>query len=44
MTWWRGILGKFFGGILSIGGEDPSVQLGVAVGQGFSRVFKRVKI
>ncbi|HZK71428.1 MAG TPA: ClC family H(+)/Cl(-) exchange transporter [Clostridia bacterium] len=50
MTWWKVIIGKFVGGFLSIGSglslgrEGPSVQLGAAVGQGFSKVFKRVKI
>jgi len=50
MTWWKILLGKFIGGVLSIGSglslgrEGPSVQLGAAVGQGFSKVFKRAKI
>lgn len=50
MKWWKVIIGKFAGGVLSIGAglslgrEGPSVQLGAAVGQGFSKVFKRIKI
>ncbi|NSB14292.1 H+/Cl- antiporter ClcA [Clostridium beijerinckii] len=44
MTWWKVILGKSLGGVifigsgLSLGIEGPSVQLGAAVGQGFSKV------
>ncbi|MCB2293479.1 ClC family H(+)/Cl(-) exchange transporter [Clostridium algoriphilum] len=50
MNWLKVILGKFIGGVLSIGAglslgrEGPSVQIGAAVGQGVSDVFKRVKI
>ncbi|MDP4128182.1 MAG: H(+)/Cl(-) exchange transporter ClcA [Bacillota bacterium] len=50
MKWWKVIIGKFIGGVLvigsglSLGREGPSVQLGAAVGQGFSNVFKRIKI
>ena len=50
MNWWKVILGKFLGGIicigagLSLGREGPSIQMGAAAGQGFSRLFKRVKL
>jgi H+/Cl- antiporter ClcA len=50
MNWWKVIIGKFVGGVLvigsglSMGREGPSVQLGAAVGQGFSKVLKRIKI
>lgn len=50
MRWLRVIIMKFVGGVISIGAglslgrEGPSIQLGAAVGQGISRVFKRIKI
>ncbi len=50
MSWWKVIIGKFIGGVLSIGSglslgrEGPSVQLGSVIGQGFSKVFKRIKL
>lgn len=50
MNWWKVILGKFIGGVLcigaglSLGREGPSIQIGASVGQGFSRIFKRLKI
>lgn len=50
MSWWRILLAKFTGGVLSIGSglslgrEGPSVQLGATVGLGFSRVLKRSHI
>jgi len=50
MEWLKVIIGKFIGGVLTIGAglslgrEGPSVQIGAAVGQGVSDVFKRVKI
>lgn len=45
MKWYKIIINKFIGGVLSIGSglslgrEGPSVQLGAAVGQGFSKIF-----
>lgn len=50
MNWWKVIIGKFIGGVLAIGSglsmgrEGPSVQLGAAVGQGFSKVLNRIKL
>jgi H+/Cl- antiporter ClcA len=50
MNWLKIILGKFIGGVLcigaglSLGREGPSIQIGASVGQGFSAIFKRVKL
>ncbi|MFD3158472.1 ClC family H(+)/Cl(-) exchange transporter [Haloimpatiens sp. FM7330] len=50
MNWFSVITKKFIGGVLalaaglSLGREGPSVQMGACIGQGFSRIFKRIKI
>ncbi|MCY6369103.1 ClC family H(+)/Cl(-) exchange transporter [Clostridium ganghwense] len=50
MNWLNVVVKKFIGGVLalaaglSLGREGPSVQMGAAIGQGYSRGFKRVKI
>jgi H+/Cl- antiporter ClcA len=50
MNWWKTILGKFSGGLLSLGAglslgrEGPSIQLGAAIGQGIGKILKRPNI
>lgn len=50
MNWWKTIIYKFVGGIISIGAglslgrEGPSIQIGAAVGEGYCSIFKRVKV
>ncbi len=49
MNGWKAVLAKFVGGTLSIGAglslgrEGPSIQIGACVGQGISRLLKRLK-
>ncbi len=50
MCWWKVLLAKFTGGVLTIGGglslgrEGPSVQLGSAIGLGVGTLLKRKKV
>ncbi|SNS77617.1 H+/Cl- antiporter ClcA [Anaerovirgula multivorans] len=50
MNWLSVIITKFIGGVISIGAglslgrEGPSIQLGATMGQGVSKIFKRIKI
>lgn len=50
MKCFRVLILKFIGGFLglaaglSVGREGPSIQMGAAVGQGFSKITKRVKV
>lgn len=50
MNWLSVIVRKIVGGVISIsaglslGREGPSIQLGAAMGQGISRIFKRIKV
>lgn len=50
MRWGHVLAAKFLGGVvsicagLSLGREGPSIQMGAAVGMGFSRLFRQVKL
>lgn len=50
MNWWKILLGKFVGGVISIGAglslgrEGPSIQIGAAVAKGYCTIFKKIKL
>ncbi len=50
MNWLKILIYKFLGGVISLGAglslgrEGPSVQMGAAVGEGFSNGLKRINI
>lgn len=50
MNWWKTLIGKFVGGVISIGAglsmgrEGPSIQIGAAIGKGYCRLFKKIKL
>jgi H+/Cl- antiporter ClcA len=50
MTWWKVLIGKVIGGILSLGAglsmgrEGPSIQIGASIGQGYSTELNRDKL
>lgn len=50
MNWWKTLLGKFIGGVISIcaglslGREGPSIQIGAAIAKGYGEIFKKVKL
>jgi H+/Cl- antiporter ClcA len=50
MNWWKTLLGKFIGGVISIGAglslgrEGPSIQIGAAIAKGYCEIFKKVKL
>lgn len=50
MNWWKTLLGKFIGGVISIGAglslgrEGPSIQIGAAIAKGYCQVFKKIKL
>jgi H+/Cl- antiporter ClcA len=50
MNWWKTLLGKFIGGVVSIGAglslgrEGPSIQIGAVIAQGYCSIFKKIKL